>query len=260
MADKELKLTKEEIEEALERRSLDSLLLEIGSLNEYSRKVVRTERADDLYSLYQEISATLSPKDEEGKIDRDVFKAMMGNMKYGPTEAIRLSQEGIQGRAEEAQLLYEKYKPALVTEVTTSIEEELKGIKSKDEAATVIAKYLVNLGKNKKIDQVTANSLAEEEIARKAKVRTVYDVGGSIEEYQPKFDSLMARIDAIPFVKEIKNKDGKVTGYDLNREEFVKLMESVPTGAIIYTNYRGIKKAYEEAAAKAEAEKAKKEK
>lgn len=257
MTDKKIELTEEEIEKLIERKSLDTLLLEIGSLNQSYRRVDRSERPTELQRLYQDISATLSPKDDEGKIDRDVFNYMMKNMRQGPTEAVRLATEGIQGRVEESQVLYEKYKPALIDEVTSSIESELKGVKSKDQAATVIAKYLVNLGENRKIDQVTANGLAAEEIARKAKVRTVYDVEGSIAEYQPKFDSLMARLGAEPFVEETKGKDGKVTGYGLNKDQFVKLMDSIPTGATIYTNYKGIKDAYE-AAAKAEAEKAKK--
>ena len=153
---------------------------------------------------------------------------------------------------EDTEPLYNKYKPKVIDEVVGSIQNTIKG-KTKAEAAEILKDYLTGLIDVGKPDQQTLNNAANASRADRLRIYRAKNATGTISEYE----DLMLRIEASKYLKDTKNDKDEVVGYTLDTEKVGKLMDNVATGAVVYTNYKGIKQAYE-AAAEAEAEKAKK--
>lgn len=225
---------------------LEDRLYQLGAVNQIARALDKKSKPSERFQLYD----TLAQLTSDGDPGR--YREHYGDIRTSPEEAARYAFGNIGKRTHEIKELYEKEKEKILNEVTGVIASHIKNSKSKGEAASILGQYLRGIFKIPELDQVTADSLAQQESAEAAGVKFNYTARGSIEEYRSSYESLHARLAASDFLSDIKDKDGKITGYELNADKIKELMGNVEQAAVIYKNSKDIqiKKMQEEQAKK----------
>lgn len=230
--------------------SLEDRLLQVGSINQTGRQIEKSKRYSERSQLYQQLAGLLS----EGNQKR--YKEAYGDIRLSPEEAMRYSLEGLSSRAKDIESQYKENKDKIINKVISSMKDTLKEAKNKSEAASILSNYFISLFDLQELDQNTADEYAQQDVAEDLGVSMNFSARGSIENYRPKHESLQARIYASQYLKDKKNEDGKIIGYELDKKKIAETMNKVIPGATMYTNAMGI----EEAKQKEAAEKAKKKK
>ncbi len=219
---------------AEEDKNLEQRLLQIGSLNHIYRGIEKSKSVEERSNLYIGLAGILGEGKEEVK--ENLYK----NIRISPEEAIRYAREGIISRKESIEETYKANKDKIAKKVISSMKNILKKTKNKAEAAQILSNYFVSLFDIPELDQHTADEYARREVEQKAGVSMIFDVNGNKENPEYKMmhetNELSQRILTSEYLKDIKDKDGKITGYILDEEKLSKSMEDALIGSVLYTN------------------------
>ncbi len=242
-------------------RSLEDRLLNIGDLYKISRIIEKSKSPGQRSNLFNQLASSLAVKDKAN--EREILRntnydsledMYLSHMRYGPETAMSFASQGSAQELTQAEPLYKENKNKIIGEVIGSIKDTLqKKAQNKAEAALILSQYLEGLlGDASELDQTTADRYARNQLEGTAGMYGLYDARGSVEGYRGihEQNDLMKRILASEYLQDIKDNEGKVTGYKLNEEKLVTSMEDIKYGAIAYTNTKLIEKAKAEQAAK----------
>ena len=147
-------------------------------------------------------------------------------------------------RAHDAEELYKQNKEKIVGEVSSSMNDTLKGSKNKAEAAQRLSLYFTDLIKVPEVDQATLDEMAQDNLAKRVGVSMNFSARGSMDKYA----ELQQRMYAGEFIKEAKN--GNETTYVVDESKLGKNMDNIIYGSTVYSNSKAIEQAKQKEAQK----------
>lgn len=221
--------------------TLEQRLLGIGQTVHTYKSIIDSENPEQRNQHYENLASLMSGQ----KKGEQYWDAAYQNIIQSPERAIGMAKENVGTRSAQVKELYKEKKDKIVDFVISLMNKEVESSKTGDEVALKLSAYFTRIFDIPKLDQVTANRYANTETARILGVSTIYGQEGSIEQYKNYHSSLSAREFAGIFIKEEKDKDGKVT-YVLEKEKVKELMNDITNASILYTNALHIKKVKDE--------------
>lgn len=209
-------------ENQMTQPKLEEVLLDIGSLSSFSRKIDQGSLKPSERNTIYETAATI--------LDKENFEDMMLNLTKDPSFAYRVISSGAKNRVEEIKEEYQNQKSRITKEVADQIDESLSGIKNKGEAAAMLSAYFRDLSDISELDQRTANKYARRDLAKRAKVDYLLEGEGSIKQYKDEHEMLQLRTATSEYLRGDNEK-----GYTIDRKKLGKIMDNVESGAVLYT-------------------------
>ncbi|MEK6932422.1 MAG: hypothetical protein AABW56_01350 [Nanoarchaeota archaeon] len=221
---------------------LEERLLQIGAYTRLSRGLEKSSSNTERYQLYKNLAGLAASEIQDPALRNRRYKEAYGDIRVSPEEAVRYALENKQDKINETQPLYNGGdKEKILEEVVSEMKGELKGVKNGAEAAAKLATYLTGLYDAPKLGQGQADEYAQEDAADDLGVSMNFSARGNIGDYRNRHESLYARMYASQFMKEIKDKDKKVTGYELDEKKVKEFMKDIDKAAVIYSNTKAIK-------------------
>ncbi|MBS3095729.1 hypothetical protein J4231_03545 [Candidatus Woesearchaeota archaeon] len=228
-----------------ETKRLEDKLMEMGIINAIAHGINSVQSGpEERQRSYDLLARVLSNGDPKH------YKNAYGDIRVSPEEAIRYANDGLETRKTDAEPDYNEGKKRIISHVLSAMNSDVDGSESKAEAASRLYSYFMNLVEPKELDQATADSYAQEDAANALGVGMNFTARGSIEAYKKKHNSVQARLFGANFLKDKKDKKGKVIGCYLDESKVTDFMEDVVNAAVLYTNAENIAAAKKKAKSK----------
>ncbi|MDD5649562.1 MAG: hypothetical protein PHF86_03980 [Candidatus Nanoarchaeia archaeon] len=206
-------------------------LLQMGTIEKIANAINESKTPTQLYAHNFDLLKILG----NGLTDDEV-KGLYGDIRNSPQEAIRYANDKIGLLQDEVQDWYKENKDSVVKETASKINENLKKVDSKAKAANMLVAYFDDLLSIPDMTQRDADEMAQKELAKKLGARWNYSATGNIDQVK----ALKKRIAVSPYVKEVKNEEGKVS-YSIDEAKLAETMNDIGPAAMLYTNAMNIK-------------------
>ncbi len=133
---------------------------------------------------------------------------------------------------------YERNLDEILSEIVGKLNSDLNEVENLDnplEAISKIAYAFLPLVEKRNPTQGEADDLMRGEFSERYGVRFKNVKGANPEEYKDRFLSLQARSMVFEYLKENKDKEGKVIGYSIDKDKLGELIKENPQiGSLLY--------------------------
>ena|SRR3989344_6254954 len=210
--------------------NLEDMLLSLSSETNVLRKLGKSNSIEEQSNLYKVAAQMVSGEDEEN------YERAMREFTRSPVYA-HIEIEGHRNNfAKSIENTYKQNKDKITKGIESKMNKSLKQAEDKATASMILAQYLIDIIiESPEVSQDHVDGLERMGVQRIG-LPYAFEARGSVEQYK----SLELRKKASEYLKEIKDSEGKITGYSVNSEKLGKVMDSVITGASLYERAKAI--------------------
>lgn len=210
--------------------NLEDMLLGLSSETNVLRKLGKSNSIEEQSNLYKVAAQMVSGEDEEN------YERAMREFTRSPVYA-HIEIEGHRNNfAKSIENTYKQNKDKITKGIESKMNKSLKQAEDKATASMILAQYLIDIIiESPEVSQDHVDGLERMGVQRIG-LPYAFEARGSVEQYK----SLELRKKASEYLKEIKDSEGKITGYSVNSEKLGKVMDSVITGASLYERAKAI--------------------
>ena len=211
--------------------SLEDMLLGLSSETNVLRKLGKSNSIEEQSNLYK-VAAQMVSDQEKG----ENYERAMREFTRSPVYA-HLEIEGHRDSfAESIEDSYKQNRDKITKGIESKMNKSLKQAENKATASMILAQYLMDIIiESPEVSQDHVDGLERIGVQRMG-LPYAFEARGSVEQYK----SLELRKKASEYLNEIKDSEGKITGYSVNSEKLGKAMDSVITGASLYGRAKAI--------------------
>jgi len=210
--------------------NLEDMLLGLSNETNVLRKLGKSNSIEEQSNLYKVAAQMVSGEDEEN------YERAMREFTRSPVYA-HIEIEGHRNNfAKSIENTYKQNKDKITKGIESKMNKSLKQAEDKATASMILAQYLIDIIiESPEVSQDHVDGLERMGVQRIG-LPYAFEARGSVEQYK----SLELRKKASEYLKEIKDSEGKITGYSVNSEKLGKVMDSVITGASLYERAKAI--------------------